>query len=151
MGFTIPQTAAADDVPPGAYDATITAVDQINGQFGPQVRIKFVLASGETLSLYTSATFNPKSKLWRVVANVFGKEPGAGVAFNSDWLIGRHARILVGEHLRNDGTTGARIEAVLAHNQPAVTPGQPIGAALAAVAAASAPAVPAGWDSGEPF
>lgn len=150
MGFTIPQTAAADDVPPGAYDATITAVDQINGQFGPQVRIKFTLASGETLSLYTSATFNPKSKLWRVVANVFGKEPGAGVAFSSDWLIGRHARILVGEHQRNDGTTGARIEAVLAHNQPVITPGQPLAAALAAAAAVPPPAAPS-WDTSDPF
>lgn len=150
MGFTIPQTAAADDVPPGAYNSTITAVDQINGQFGPQVRIKFALASGEILSLYTSATFNPKSKLWRVVSNVFGKEPGPGVAFNSDWLVGRPARVLVGEHQRSDGTTGARIDAVLAHNQPTVTPGQSVAAALATAAAVPPPAAPS-WDTSDPF
>ena len=150
MGFTIPQTVAVD-VPAGAYEATITAIDQINGQYGPQVRIKFQLDGGETLSLYTSATFNAKSKLWAVVAAVFGREPGSGVAFNSDWLIGRRARILVGDHTRADGTTGSKIMAVLAHNQPMVTPGQPLAAALAAVAATPAPAVPAGWDSGEPF
>lgn len=149
MGFTIPQTAAVD-VPAGAHDATITAVDQINGQYGPQVRIKFTLDGGETLSLYTSATFNAKSKLWAVVAAVFGREPGPGVAFSSDWLIGRRARILVGDHTRADGTTGSKIMAVLAHNQPVVTPGQPLAAALAQAATAPPPPPPA-WDADLPF
>jgi hypothetical protein len=151
MGFTIPQTTAAADVPAGAHDATITAIDQINGQYGPQVRIKFTLDGGETLSLYTSATFNAKSKLWAVVSAVFGREPGLGVAFNSDWLIGRHARILVGDHTRADGTTGSKIMAVLAHNQPTVTPGQSLAAALAQAVTTAPPSAPVGFDAGDPF
>ena len=145
MGFTIPQTAAAD-VPAGAYEATITGIDQINGQYGPQVRIKFQFESGETLSLYTSATFNAKSKLWAVVSAVFGKEPGPGVPFNSDWLVNRRARVLVGDYTRADGTTGSKIMAVLGHNQPTVTPGQPVTAAPSLGSTA-----PPGRYNGDPF
>lgn len=149
MGFTIPQTPAAPDVAPGAYDATISAVDQINGQYGPQVRIKFVLETGDTLSLYTSAVFNSKSKLWAVVCNVFGREPGPGTAFNSDWLVGRQARVLVGEHQRSDGTTGSKILAVLAQNQP-TSPAQPAqGATMPAVPATTM--TPPAWDTDGPF
>ncbi len=143
MGFQIPQTAVVD-VPPGAYDASIVACDLVRGQYGAQVRIKFVLVdTGEVMSLYTSDAFNPRSKLWAVVSGIFGRAPGPGQAFDSDWLIGRHCRVLVAPHTRRDGSQGVRIEAVLGAGQPV-----PAAPAVAVVAPPPVvvPAVPAGAD-----
>ena len=102
MSITIEQTHY-DPIPTGKYPAKIAEIEESDGQYGPQLKIRFELPpdeKGETKSLtgWTSRKFNSQSKLYAWTKAAFGGEPiDRSYIFNSDDLLGKKILITVVE------------------------------------------------------
>ena len=92
MGIKIEQTTY-DAVPTGDYKAVITAIEQVEGKFGPQLQIKSEINAGpyagNTFLCWVSSKFSPKSRLYEWVEAALGMAVPKTYTFDSDHLIGR--------------------------------------------------------------
>jgi hypothetical protein len=92
MGIKIEQTTF-DAVPTGDYKAVITAIEQVEGKFGPQLQIKSEIHhgpyAGNTFLCWVSPKFSPKSRLYEWVEAALGMAVPKTYTFDSDHLIGR--------------------------------------------------------------
>lgn len=106
-------------IPTGSYAARVMEVEPTEGRFGPQWRWTFHLGNVEnvdgdveekTLTYYTPNYISSKNKLGKMLAalRIPIDEP-----FNSDDLIGRTVTLSVVEAVREDGSVGNNIDAVL--------------------------------------
>jgi hypothetical protein len=92
MGIKIEQTTF-DAVPTGEYKAVITAIEQVEGKFGPQLQIKSEINdgpyAGNTFLSWVSPKFSPKSRLFDWVEAAMAMAVPKSYTFDSDHLIGR--------------------------------------------------------------
>jgi len=106
----------------GVYAAQIIAVEKVEGQFGPQVKVTFSLTEPEhenhTLTGWCSEKYSPKSKLykWAVAAGLEPKKQG----IMPNKLINRVVRIVVEENRKSDEEVYDKITTLLPVKQPAV-------------------------------
>lgn len=167
MGIQVIRTKS-EPLPAGAYTATIEAIEQAEGQYGPQLKARFLIEddefAGKTLTGWASLTFSPKSKLFSwVKAAVFnGREvPDTYGTFDTDHLLGRRVILNVEQAKGSDGAIYNKIGALLPYRTakaqpttaprpaPAPAPAQEAQPPAATTRAASvAPAEPdwPGWD-----
>jgi len=96
-------------IPMGSYPATVAAIEEAEGTFGPQLRWTLNLGEVEdvdgntedrTLVGYTGQVLSNKAKLWGWV-QATGLDPADGL--NSDDLVGRRVVLDVTIEPRKDG------------------------------------------------
>lgn len=95
-----------ETIEPGVYPASIVEVKPEAGQYGDQLRVKFLLEdeANTALSAWTSTSFSPKSKLYALARAAFGgREFDPGFTLDTDRLIGRRLRVMVTVKPRTDG------------------------------------------------
>lgn len=101
MGISIQQTSV-ELIPTGEYTAVIKKIEEVTGQFGPQLKFGFELTApdqaGRQISDWVSMVFNPKSKLYLLTKAAFG---GSVIPedynFNSDDIMGRKLILVIAE------------------------------------------------------
>lgn len=129
MGITITQTAGTV-IPTGEYPAKIVSIEETTGQFGPQLKVKFMLSGapdidGTTTSAWYGQTFSPKSKLFALAVAAFGgRAIPATYNFNSDDLLNRSVRVVVVEKQKPDGSTFSKVDSVKPAKSANGTPAQ---------------------------
>lgn len=104
---------------PGTYPALIREITEETGQYGPQLRLQFVVldeddqeTDGE-IRAWCSAKWNAKSKLYEWAKVILGKKcPEATEAFDTDRLLRRKVDITVAESPGADGQTRTKISAI---------------------------------------
>lgn len=118
----------------GAYDARVKSVEDVEGQFGPQVKFVFELVGGDydgqTLWGWCSATYSTQSKLydWTKAILFGGNAPPLGHILNTNDFVGRPVRIGVSV-VKKDDKEFNKISGVTAPRQgngrPAARPQKP--------------------------
>ena len=128
MGITVNRTET-QPIPAGLYEASVESIEQAEGQFGPQIKTKFLIEEegfeGKTLTGWASLTFSPKSKLYGWVrAAVFGGKdiPTTYRVFDSDHLIGRRVFLSVTTEKGSDGEVYNKVKDVLPYRTRAAQP-----------------------------
>ncbi len=121
MGIKIEQTTY-DAVPTGDYKAVITAIEQVEGKFGPQLQIKSEINhgpyAGNTFLCWVSPKFSPKSRLYEWVEAALAMPVPKTYTFDSDHLIGREVvATLVVRELDGGGEVN-RVDRVRAASRP---------------------------------
>ena len=121
MGIKIEQTTY-DAVPTGDYKAVITAIEQVEGKFGPQLQIKSEINTGpyagNTFLCWVSPKFSPKSRLYEWVEAALAMPVPKTYTFDSDHLIGREVvATLVVRELDGGGEVN-RVDRVRAASRP---------------------------------
>ncbi len=98
------QWTESTGVDAGDYSAVITDIEDEDGQFGPQVRLQFVILDDDgdqtkdQIRGWASQKWGPKTKLYDWARAVLGKKcPGPGQPFDTDKLINRKCDIRVEE------------------------------------------------------
>jgi hypothetical protein len=130
MTITIEQTIY-DPIPTGKYPAKVMEIEQVEGQFGPQLKFKFEIPNveGEKRELisWASMKFSPQSKLyaWTQAAVFSGGSVPREYTFNSDDMVGRKVNLVVIEKEGKNGNAFSQIENVLPFSKPAPTPPPP--------------------------
>jgi hypothetical protein len=122
MGIQVEQTVY-EVLPTGEYLASVSEIEQEDGQFGQQLKFVFEVGSGDfegvTLWGWTSMKFSNKSKLYKWTKAAFG---GADVpqeyTFDSDDLLGRKVVLTVVVNTKDDGSEFNRVDAVKPYRQP---------------------------------
>jgi hypothetical protein len=110
-----------EPIPTGNYPAKIVDLEEIDEQYGPQIKFTFELTpddEGESRTIYGWCTrkFSPKSKLYGWMKAALGGGPiDRNYKFNSDDLIGRRVILSITEDQREDGLVN-RISGVMPHN-----------------------------------
>lgn len=114
---------------PGEYKAKLSELEEeLEGQYGPQVRFTFEVMddedyNGDTIRGWASLktdddgdyTFWEGTKLWDWVTALRGGDAvGVGEEFSLDDLIGNTCRILVVNKTKKDGTPTDKVDNVLA-------------------------------------
>ena len=95
----------------GTYAATVKALEQAEGEYGPQAKFTFALDDSEaTLTAWASATYSAKSKLGRWTTAILGAMPDV---FESESLVGKPCRITVLVKAKDDGTQYNKVDEVL--------------------------------------
>lgn len=131
---TIQVKAGYDPLPTGEYDARLTSIETVDGQYGVQVKFTFELTdpahSGRRLTAYTRLSDSLKGKLAQYVGAILGRPLQAGEVINWDALMNRPARLVVLKAVKPDGTVYNRVQEVLpapvqAQAQPQATPTPP--------------------------
>jgi hypothetical protein len=91
----------------GEYLAEVSAIEQVDGQFGPQLKISFALLGeheGAKLTGWCSKSFNVKSKLYEWTLAIMGGKPiPPDWDFESDALMSRKVMLTV---VKRAGTNG---------------------------------------------
>jgi hypothetical protein len=90
----------------GEYLAEVASIEEVDGQFGPQLKISFTLLGeheGAKLTGWCSKSFNTKSKLYEWTAAIFGKPISPEWDFDSDALLSRKVLLTV---VKRAGTNG---------------------------------------------
>lgn len=132
-----------EPIPDGVYAAQVGNVEQAEGQFGTQLKIRFDLLdpdySDRSLIGWTSCKLSPKSKLWAwSKAAIFGgHDIPSNWTFDSDDLLDKRVQVVVSTERGSDGETFSKIKDVLPLRQRPAKP------SLNAQAPASSPRVPA--------
>lgn len=116
MGIQI-QQSVFETIPVGEYLASIEHIEEVEGQFGDQLKFEFVIEGGEhdgtSLLGWASKKFSTKSKLYKWTKAAFG---GADIpidyTFDSDDLLGRKVILTVVVNTKDDGTEFNRVEAI---------------------------------------
>lgn len=128
MGITVNRTET-QPIPAGLYEASVESIEPAEGQFGPQLKTKFLIEEegfeGKTLTGWASLTFSPKSKLYGWVrAAVFGGKdiPATYKVFDSDHLIGRRVFLSVTTEKGSDGEIYNKVKDVLPYRTRAAQP-----------------------------
>jgi hypothetical protein len=129
--FAGTQQAAGPDLEDGSYEVIITEAQQEDGQYGPQVRVRFRVAKGQEgegqefnswYSLYTNKTtgaiepIRVGSKFGDLFsAALYGGEPfPEGAELDTDDLINKRVKVLWGEYRKKNGTIGTGVLSVKA-------------------------------------
>jgi hypothetical protein len=94
----------------GTYTARVTEVRPEEGKFGPQLKLRFALDSGATLTAWASEKLTDKTKLGRWVTAILGAMPDN---LDTDALVGRDCRVKIGVKTRDDNSEYNRVEDVL--------------------------------------
>lgn len=94
-------TEGAEILAPGNYAVQITKIEQVAGQYGPQLQFQFQLVDAEDkltdgqIRGWCSERWGPKTKLTEWARNILGRLPGPDKPFDTDWLLGRKCDVLV--------------------------------------------------------
>lgn len=132
MGIKIQQTVY-ETLEPGEYSAVVDAIEDVTGQFGPQLKWTFRLAGGQPVVGWSSQTFSPKSKLYKWTCAALGRgDLPRDYAFDSDHVLGRLLRLILIVEAGKDGDFN-RISEVLPPKRQSglVTGGEPEQARMA--------------------
>ena len=95
MGIVIKQTKPTAPMEPGWYRAKVAELQMVEGKYGEQIQWLFELENGQQLRAWSSAIFNPRSKLYAWTEAILAKKIPESYDFNSDHIIGRRCDILV--------------------------------------------------------
>ena len=111
-------------IPTGDYRARVDWVEEVEGQFGPQLRFEFELVDepweGKALMGWASAKINRRTKLYKWTRAILGRTIRESEPFNSDKLVGKECRLSILVELRDDGSEFNKIASVLeAKSEPA--------------------------------
>ena len=113
MGIQIPQSTF-EAIPTGEYAAKVVGIEQVTGQYGEQLKVKFEITdpahTGATLSAWCGMSFNPKSKLYSLAAAAFAAPIPPDYVLDTDDLIGKGLRIVVVEKTKPDGATFSKVD-----------------------------------------
>ena len=109
-------------VPPDIYEATIKSFSLGEGNFGDYVKIVFSISSGayegveKSLLASKKIQKSPKgpTKLMALAETVLGRVLEEDEDFALDSLVGKNARIVLGEPTTKDGIQYQKVEKVLA-------------------------------------
>ena len=86
-------------VPTGEYPAQIASVLPAEGDYGPQLKLRFELLApgyeGKFLVGWCSQSFSPKSKLWAWTRAALGREITESEDFDSEAIVGKVVRLVV--------------------------------------------------------
>jgi hypothetical protein len=113
--FSIPKKTYAI-IPEGTYPAIIQSLEQVEGQFGTQVKFTFsVLDLDEEVNLtgWCSINYSEKSKLFAWTKGALGDGFDPQADFEAAPLIGRRVLINVSQRMSATGTVFNKIEAVM--------------------------------------
>ena len=108
-------------IDPGVYPAEVVTITPETGQYGEQLRVKFLLEdeANTTLTAWTSTSFSPKSKLYGLARAAFGgREFDPTFVLDTDRLIGKHMLLLVTVKPKADGSDFNKIEQFLPLKAP---------------------------------
>lgn len=94
----------------GTYTARLIEVTPENGQYGPQLKLRFRLESGAILTAWASATLSERTKLGSWTRAVLGYLPDE---LDTDALIDRECRLSVVVKTREDGSEYNKVDEVL--------------------------------------
>lgn len=116
MGIQI-QQSVYETIPTGEYKASIENIEEVEGQFGDQLKFEFVIEGGEydgtSLLGWVSKKFSNKSKLFKWTRAAFG---GADIPidynFDSDDLLSRKVVLTVVVTSKDDGSEFSKISDV---------------------------------------
>lgn len=102
---------SAGSVPPGFYSTKFAGVEAVNnGQFGPGLKFKFVIARGplvgQTVSRTTGCTPSQKNNLGKLLSGMLGRTLNVDEEVDVDDLLGREFMVVVG--VSENG--GSRVE-----------------------------------------
>ena len=113
MSLTVQQTEFVL-LEAGEYPATIGTVEAEEGQFGPQLKFKFMLDDGTTLLGWCSRTFNPKTKLYAWSKAAFGGgEIPRSYNLDTAHLENKRVRLFVTVEAGRDGMEYNKVNTVL--------------------------------------
>lgn len=88
-------------VPPGIYPAQVAEVREVEGEFGTQVRIRFVILTPDgqrtedMVDGYCKAVWGPRSKLFEWATEILRGKVQPGEDFDTDRLLGKRCDIRV--------------------------------------------------------
>jgi hypothetical protein len=87
------------NVDPGVYDATVDAIETVEGQYGTQWRFTFKLGDypDELPWAWASAKLGTKTKLWRWAVALLGRPLGIGEKLTPRQLVGCRCQVNVTE------------------------------------------------------
>lgn len=88
-------------VKPGWYEAVVSDVEEVEGQYGPQIRLRFDIGGGVSVLGWANASLGPRSKLTKWVKGILGEVPD--ILDTAD-LVGRRCRILLDNVEGKNGT-----------------------------------------------
>lgn len=115
MGIYVEQTVY-EVLPTGEYPASINQIEEVEGQFGDQLKFEFAIQGGEhdgtTLLGWASKKFSNKSKLYKWTKAAFGADIPPNYDFDSDDLLDRKIVLTVVVNTKDDGSEFNRIETV---------------------------------------
>ncbi len=112
MPFTIEATEAKQviDIEAGVYQAVVEGVEPDSGSFGEQIRFVFevdgkVDGDGQPLKLWAWASqkLNPRTKSWKWVKAITGREPVKGQVYDLEALTGNRCGLLVVREETDEG------------------------------------------------
>ena len=118
---TVEEAAAV--IAEGEYDAEVTAIQDMEGQHGPMVRIEFTLSTDDEsderrVTGLASKKLSENTKLGRWAAAIFGHMPAVGKEITIDDLLHKPCRIVVGHKTSSDGKIFANVVGVLSSDTP---------------------------------
>lgn len=125
--MTIIKQAHYEVLPVGEYVARIGEVEETEGTYGAQFKIRFDLQDanlGREIIGWCSQAFSPKSKLYGWARAAFGgREIPTDYDLDTAHLLGKPVRLVLVQRLGEDGQTFNKIDAVLPYRSaPAATP-----------------------------
>ena len=122
MSLTVQQTEFVL-LEAGEYPATIGTVEAEEGQFGPQLKFKFMLDDGTTLLGWCSRTFNPKTKLYAWSKAAFGGgEIPRSYNLDTAHLENKRVRLFVTVEAGRDGMEYNKVNTVLPARRSTLPP-----------------------------
>lgn len=118
--MTVIKQSHYEAIDPGTYRAQVGAVALEDGQFGPQLKVRFDLAAGEdvpegkSIMAWCSAKLSPKSKLYAWVSALLfgGRGVPADYDLDTDALLDKAVLLLV-EIVEKDGGEFNRVKELL--------------------------------------
>lgn len=141
--FAGTQKSSGPSLEDGSYEAIITEAVQEEGQYGPQVKVRFRVAKGQEgegeefntwYSLYTKSDGSVEpirvgTKFGDLFsAALYGGEPyPEGADLDTDDLIQKRVKVLWGEYTKKNGTKGSGVLSVKAVKKKAVAAPAPNG------------------------
>lgn len=102
----------------GVYDVKVESIDDDDGEYGPQFKFIFGVTAGRSAGQqiygWASQKLGPKTKLmaW-TKALMPEQEIGPRFELDTDWLVGREARMVVGVGVGNNGNERNTIDSLL--------------------------------------
>ena len=94
----------------GTYPARVLDVTREESQYGPQLRLRFRLESGDTVAGWVGAKLSERTKLGAWVRALLGEVPDS---LHTESLLDRECRVVVGVKTRPDGSQYNRVDEVL--------------------------------------
>lgn len=106
------QKQEIESIPTGEYLAEFINYEEVEGQYGEQLKLTFEIVSPKAYAPRTrfvwcskKLTTGPKtSKLWTIVESLYNRKLVVGETVNLDALIGRQAVLVIVEEAKDDQT-----------------------------------------------